>query len=309
MELALNYIRIARPDHWFKNILMLPGVFFAVLFTNKFPENFLPLLFIGFFSTCFVTSANYVINEWLDKDFDAYHPTKNSRPSVSGKVKGGFVYLEYCILAALGLGLATLVSEHFLIFSGLLLLMGIVYNVPPLRSKEKIYIDVLSESLNNPIRFLLGWSIAEFAYLPPSSILLAYWMAGAFLMGVKRFAEYRSINDPLTAGKYRKSFKRYTEESLLISSFFYALCSSFFLAIFLIKYRIEYIFCFPFLSALFAWYLKIAMQKNSSVQEPEKLYREKTFVIFALSIAFVIIILSFVNIPSLEILVQRVKFD
>ncbi len=30
--------------------------------------------------------------------------------------------------------------------------MGLVHNVPPVRSKELPYIDVLSESVNNPIR-------------------------------------------------------------------------------------------------------------------------------------------------------------
>ena len=28
--------------------------------------------------------------------------------------------------------------------------MGVVYNVPPLRTKEWPYLDVLSESVNNP---------------------------------------------------------------------------------------------------------------------------------------------------------------
>ena len=35
-------------------------------------------------------------------------------------------------------------------------------------------------------------------------------MAGAFLMAVKRYAEYRMIGDPDRAGLYRKSFSKYT---------------------------------------------------------------------------------------------------
>ena len=35
--------------------------------------------------------------------------------------------------------------------------MGVVYNVKPLRSKDLPIFDVLSESVNNPIRFLIGW--------------------------------------------------------------------------------------------------------------------------------------------------------
>lgn len=67
---------------------------------------------------------------------------------------------------------------------------------------------------------------------PPASILLSYWMGGAFLMAMKRYAECRSIKDAALAGRYRRSFKFYTEDGLLLSSFFYALTASFLLGIF-----------------------------------------------------------------------------
>ncbi|MCK5214119.1 MAG: hypothetical protein KAR05_02045 [Candidatus Omnitrophica bacterium] len=73
--------------------------------------------------------------------------------------------------------------------------MGILYNVKPFRTKEKPYVDVLSESLNNPTRLMMGWFMVVDGPLTPLSALIAYWMGGAFLMGVKRFAEYRFIND------------------------------------------------------------------------------------------------------------------
>ena len=37
--------------------------------------------------------------------------------------------------------------------------MGCVYNIPPVRSKDLPYVDVLSEAINNPIRMLAGWFI------------------------------------------------------------------------------------------------------------------------------------------------------
>ena len=100
----------------------------------------------------------------------------------------------------------------------------------------------------------MGWFIASGSTIPPSSLLLGYWMAGAFLMATKRFAEYRMINDKTLAGLYRKSFKYYTEKSLLLTSFFYAMCSVFFIGIFLIKYRIELVLLMPILIGLFSYY-------------------------------------------------------
>jgi len=44
--------------------------------------------------------------------------------------------------------------------------MGLVYNVPPLRTKDRQYLDVLSESINNPLRFMLGWTAVIGSLLP-----------------------------------------------------------------------------------------------------------------------------------------------
>ena len=52
---------------------------------------------------------------------------------------------------------------------------------------------------------------------PPLSLLIAYWMVGAFFMAVKRFAEYRRIGDPQISAEYRRSFKYYNEERLMVS--------------------------------------------------------------------------------------------
>lgn len=306
MEELKRYIAIARPDNWFKNIFMFPGVIFGCLLSIQLPTYWVFFLFIGVASTCCIASANYVINEWLDREFDKFHPTKKKRPSVSSGLKPFYVYLEYSLFVISGLALGYWVGMQFFTFSLILLFMGLIYNVKPIRTKEKIYLDVLSESINNPLRFLLGWSIVEFDYLPPISILLAYWMGGAFLMGIKRFAEYRFIGNPAQAALYRRSFKYYTENSLLISSFFYALSSAFFLGIFLIKYRIEYLLILPFFSLLFAWYLQIALSADSSAaQHPEKLYREKSFVSYVGLLCAVFIFLSFVDLPWLQFLLDR----
>ena len=303
-----DYLRIARVDHWFKNVFMLPGIALALLFR---PMPFADVLFptlVGILSTCLIASANYVINEWLDREFDRHHPVKHQRPSVSRTLKPVWVYVEYFLLALIGLAFAHLVSQPFFVFSVALLIMGVLYNVRPFRTKERPYLDVLSESINNPLRLLLGWSIFMHSSLPPSSIVFAYWMGGAFLMGVKRYSEYRFINDPQQAGLYRKSFQSYTEETLLLSSFFYAILSSFFLAVFLIKYRIEFVLSFPAFALLFVWYLAIGMRPDSAAKDPEKIYREPRFACFVALLCVLVAILFFVDVPFLYILTERLQY-
>ena len=289
-----HYLAIARPNHWFKNGFVLPGTAIAALLTHASISQFAWPLFLGLISTCLVSSANYVINEWVDAEFDRFHPVKKYRPAVVGAMKATLVYLEYSVLVAVGLSLAAMISKPLLVVAIAFWGMGVLYNVKPFRTKDRVYLDVLSESVNNPIRLTLGWFIVTSQPMPPSSLLLGYWMGGAFLMGIKRYAEFRFIADAKAAGLYRRSFRFYTEKSLLISSFFYAMSAAFFLGVFLIKYRIELLLSLPFLAGLFSWYLYIGLAPNSSAQHPEHLYREKYFITYVVFlIALVSALLAF----------------
>ncbi len=240
---------------------------------------------------------------------------KKVRTAVVTEVNSSVVYGLYLGLAAAGLLAGYFISTRFFVTEVFLLAMGIVYNVPPIRSKERVYLDVLSESVNNPIRFALGWFMVTpavglymdnrwdlefFDAIPPLSIIVAYWMGGAFLMATKRFAEYRLIANTQLAGLYRRSFKFYTENTLLISMFFYAITCAFFLGIFLIKNRIEMLITFPFFALLFAWYLKIGLLKNSPVQGSEKLWTRKWFMLYLLLFTILVCTLMFVDIPWLR---------
>jgi decaprenyl-phosphate phosphoribosyltransferase len=293
-----HYISIARPDHWFKNIFMLPGIIVAIIYAKPELNTELVInLLAGVFATCLIASSNYVINEWLDAESDKYHPVKKNRPSLVADLNPVIIYLEYAFLALAGLSLSLVISPWFALTEAVFLMMGFMYNVKPFRTKEKAFLDVITESINNPIRFILGWMIIITLPFPPSSILIAYWMGGAFLMATKRLAEYRFIGDPDKARQYRKSFNYYNENRLLISIFFYAICSAFFLGIFLIKYRIELLISFPFIALLFTWYLKIGFEENSIVQTPEKLYKKKKFILY---IVFLFCLLIFLFLADIE---------
>jgi 4-hydroxybenzoate polyprenyltransferase len=299
-----DYIAIARPDHWTKNLFMLPGLFLGMLFSHKsLAELWRPLL-VGFAATCLISSANYTINEWLDRHFDRFHPKKRSRPSVSGRISALGVYLEYVALAVAGLGLAAMINVRVFEASAFLLVMGVLYNVRPFRTKDRAYLDVVSESINNPIRLCMGWLIAIPAAFPPSSLLLGYWFGGAFLMAVKRFAEFRTIGDKVVAGQYRRSFQSYSEENLLASAVFHAMAASLFLGVFLVKHRIELLLSFPFIALLFAWYIRMGYDEDSATQHPEKLLRERKFMLYVILLAVIMGILFVQDIPQLHVFLK-----
>jgi 4-hydroxybenzoate polyprenyltransferase len=279
---------------------MLAGVVLAAsCHSELIGWHTIPAILWAFAVTCVVASSNYVINEILDAPTDLHHPVKRRRPIPSGRVKVRWAYLEWVLLGLSGMALAATVNRCFFWSSLVLLVMGLIYNIPPVRSKELPYVDVLSESVNNPLRLLLGWFAVSPHDVPPLSIGLSYWMVGAFFMASKRFAERRSIGDGAVAGAYRKSFRHYTEESLLVSMFFYATAAALFLGVFIIHYHLELILSAPLLAGFFACYLHVALKKGSSAQAPERLYRERFLMGYLLACVAVFVCLMFVRIPAL----------
>jgi decaprenyl-phosphate phosphoribosyltransferase len=294
-----DYVAMARVDHWIKNIFVLPGVLLAALMSRTPVRSFWMQFLVGVASVCLIASANYIMNEWVDADFDRFHPVKKDRPAVRSRVSAGAVLAEYLLALVLGLILAAFVSLGFFITACAFALAGVAYNMRPFRTKERVYLDVLSESINSPLRLMLGWFIVTQAILPPSSLVFGYWMGGAFLMAVKRYSELRSIGRD-DAALYRRSFRFYTEESLLISSFFYAMCCAFFIGVFLVKHRVELLLSFPFLALLFAWYMWLGMRPESAAQHPEKLYQERAFFAFCLFLTALLITLLVYDVPRLN---------
>jgi 4-hydroxybenzoate polyprenyltransferase len=281
LKVFKNYLAIARPEHWIKNIFMVLGSALALILQ---PVNLGPFALgkfaIALVATCLIASSNYVLNEILDASRDREHPTKHLRPLASKSVSVRGAYFLWFFLGFAGLFIGWVVNPAFFISGVALWIMGIVYNVPPLRTKEIPVLDVLSEAINNPIRLLMGWYALGVSDFPPSSILFAYWTFGAFGMAAKRLAEYREIGDRTIAAAYRNSFAWYTEDRLVISIVAYSSGFMFFLAVAMTKYHPELILSAPLFMVLMAFILKLTFEPHSILQHPERLFKRPLFVVY-----------------------------
>jgi len=296
-----GYIQIARVDHWVKNVFVLPGVVVALsVDRSRLASWSWKSFLIGMLAVCLIASSNYVINEILDSPYDRNHPTKSNRPVAAGLVRIGWAYVEWVALMVAGLALAGLVSKPFTLTVLTLWVMGCLYNMPPVRTKDVPYVDVLSEAVNNPLRMLAGWNLTGCALIPPASLLLSYWMIGCYFMAIKRFAELRDIGDPHRSSSYRKSFAFYNERRLLVSIMFYAAQAMLFFGAFIMRYRVELILSFPLVALVMSLYLSIAFKPDSAAQRPEGLYREPALMIAVVACAAIMVILFFVNLPVLH---------
>jgi 4-hydroxybenzoate polyprenyltransferase len=296
----LGHLQLMRADHWVKNVFVLPGILVALMFDpSKARIELLPPIVLGLFVTCLVASSNYVLNEVLDAPFDRLHPIKQHRPVPSGRVSIPLAFVQWFLLMGVGVGLGLLVSTPFALIMLVLWVMGVIYNARPFRSKDLPYLDVLSEAINNPLRMLAGWFIVDPPGIVPGSLLLSYWMVGAYFMALKRWAELRHFDDRRQAVGYRKSFAFYTEERLLVSVTFYGSAAMLFLGAFIMRYRLELILAFPLVAFVMAVYLSLVFKHDSAAQAPEKLFRERGLMTAVIACTALITALLFIDLPVL----------
>ena len=98
----MSYIKLMRPKHYIKNLLIFMPLIFSGLFFNS---ALLLKTIIGFICFCFTTSMVYIINDIKDKDNDKLHEVKKNRPIASGKVTIKKAIIELIIILLLTISL------------------------------------------------------------------------------------------------------------------------------------------------------------------------------------------------------------
>ncbi len=300
----LEYLKVMRPDHWLKNIFIVFGHLVAIVLLaypiKGSPEltvtwHTVVMAVLSLIPACFIASANYIMNEILDAPFDRLHPTKKDRPVPSGKVKESLLWALMAVLCVLGFGMSFwLFNWGYTIALGLLLLSGFVYNVQPVRVKDRAFLDVIAESFNNPIRLWLGWyALAPADSFPPLSIVMAWWFFGALLMAGKRYAEFRFIGDSERSGRYRKSFQVYTEKSLVLSMVTHANFFCFCMGVAITTYRPNLVFVFPLVVIAICVYLNLAMSEKEAKLEPEHLLKSPLVILCTVAVVVISGLLAF----------------
>ncbi len=282
-----HYLEALRVSRWPRSasIIVGSGAYWALkLKFSPAAFKLLPKVILAFLLTWAISTANYIINEIADAPYDMHHPDRRGRPFVSGKVKAWVLILIFFVLVtgAFAAGLSFF-SKEFNLSLFALLMAGFLYNLKPIRLKDRPFIDSLAESANNPIRFLIGWYAVGQGF-PHLLLLAAWWMLGNFLMVGKRLSELLSLGRQ-QAIKYRSSFKSYTEKSLKL----YLIITAFLFSIFFLSFcwlsRL-YLTSLSLLFSLAFMYLFYKRARAENVEEPEGVLVKGSIVISALLFFF-----------------------
>jgi len=292
------YLGVARPDHWFKNVLVLAGGTVVVWRPDMDLGPYLPIAWrLGWalLVTCLASGANYIVNEILDGPRDKLHPVKRFRPVPANEVSTAWLWVLAGLFALTSAGTAWLLlpRQSLLWVLAFLLIGGGLYNVPPVRAKEIPYADVIVESVNGPIRLAIGWYAVTTACPPPPAFLLSCWTLAAFVMAGKRYAEYRFIGDPNRAAAYRSSFRWYTERSLMVSMIAYALLSLLLFALLVLDTGLNRLFwMLPFIALFIVWFIRLSARKDAVVREPEHIWERPAFAGYCIGMAVLFAVLG-----------------
>jgi len=198
-----SYLRLMRPKHYLKNVLVfLPLVFGGYLLN----EQYLLRSVYSFLAFSLVASAVYVVNDLNDRHLDALHPKKKHRPIASGEIG-----VPQAVVFAIALLLVAAACQYFARVTyasiGLLVFYFVINIFYSFGLKNIPIVDVAILSLGFVVRVLYGGSSVG---IEVSKWLYLAILAFSFYLSLgKRRNEIRA-NGSVT----RKVNKFYTQEFL-----------------------------------------------------------------------------------------------
>lgn len=255
-----------RVQQWYKNLLIFLPLVFVGLATDM---RSVALVSVGFIALCLMSSANYILNDIVDRKKDVLHPEKKNRPIASGKISlyaaASFAFL----CATLALLLASSLSKEFFIVVLIFFLITQLYSV---FLKKEIFVDIIAIAVNFVLRAISGAYILH-VRISPWLIVCTFFLA-IFIAAGKRRAESLLLKG--NARKHRYVLALYTPEItnalMLVSTGLLLLSYS--LYTFLSLYP-QLLYTLPLsFYAVFRYYFLVE-SKSTIARNPELFYTDK----------------------------------
>jgi len=202
----IGAIRLARPEHWIKNVLVLV----PVVTSRSFGDARAWLLAVGATAAfCLVSSAGYVVNDIRDRAADRLHPRKKNRPLASGRLGVGAAAIEAIVLLALGLAGGLLLDPMLAGVLGAYVALQLAYSFA---LKRKMLLDAICISMGFVLR-AAGGGVAIGVRISPWLFICTFTLC-LFLAFCKRRNEAATLAETPDASEHRPTLAGYTSELL-----------------------------------------------------------------------------------------------
>ena len=202
-----DYVSLLRPTQWVKNVVVFSGP--AAGLKLLAVDSFLCAL-TAFAVFCLAASGSYAINDTVDREADARHPTKRFRPVARGAIRPVTAWIigVILILAGVSLAWATLGVIESCVVS-VYVVMTLAYSFA---LKRRMILDVIIIAIGFVLRTLAGSLAVD---VVTSKWLIACMFTLCLFLGFgKRRCEQALIGDADQAGQHRRTLLRYTPDLL-----------------------------------------------------------------------------------------------
>jgi decaprenyl-phosphate phosphoribosyltransferase len=198
-------VRIARPRHWVKNLL----VFAAPAAAGMLSHGTVAAHAAGAFGVfCLAASGTYFVNDALDVAADRHHPVKRLRPVAAGVVPAPLAVVAGSLLMALSIGLAWwLAGSHLALVVAIYVTVTTAYS---LRLKHEPVVDLACVSSGFVLRAIAG-GVATGVPLSDWFVIVSSFGALLIVTG-KRSAEHTELGE--LRGEHRRTLDAYPESFL-----------------------------------------------------------------------------------------------
>lgn len=198
------WLRLVRPLQWAKSTVVLA----PLVFSREFNDLATAAAALGaLIAFCLMSSATYIVNDWLDRERDRHHPTKRFRPLASGQIAIGWALSLAMVLAGASFVLAAFISWWLVT---VLVLYGGLMTAYSLWLKQIVIVDVMVIAVGFLLRAVAGGvaiGVTLSIWLMVCAMLLAL-----FLGFCKRRNEIITLED--AAWLHRASLRGYTSRIL-----------------------------------------------------------------------------------------------
>ena len=202
----VHLVRLARPQHWIKNVIVL----FPVVFAQQVGK---PAAWLGavaaMLAFSLAASSVYAVNDIKDRHSDRLHPRKKDRPLASGAVSPAVAWVESLVLFLAASAIAVPLGAVTLAVIWSYVVLQLVYTFG---LKERMIVDVMCIALGFVLRAVAG-ATAIRVELSPWLFTCTFTIC-LFMGFCKRRSEAGAIGDSETAAMHRRTLVGYTPQLL-----------------------------------------------------------------------------------------------